>query len=227
MTLDTWTGLKADVANWLNRGDLTASIPTFITLAEAQMAREFVSGVKKGRPIPRRLKSRSDVIIDVADEYISVPPRFQSPITFMLEGAPPIVLDYLDPLTLLAAKRAARHTGKPPRFYTVLGDELQIYPVADIAYTGEIFFASRVTPLSAENESNWVLQDHPDAYLYGALMQAAPYLKDDPRLAVWGGLFNAAVSAICDADPMPTSKAKLSSGIPHAGCAGYSISSDE
>ena len=36
MALDgTYAGLKASVADWLNRADLTAVVPDFITLAEA------------------------------------------------------------------------------------------------------------------------------------------------------------------------------------------------
>jgi hypothetical protein len=44
--------------------------------------------------------------------------------------------------------------------------------------------------------SNWILRDHPDAYLYGALLQAAPFLRDDERIAVWGGLFERAIDGI-------------------------------
>lgn len=39
MALTTYTALKASVADWLNRTDLTAAIPDFISLAEAQMER--------------------------------------------------------------------------------------------------------------------------------------------------------------------------------------------
>jgi hypothetical protein len=32
--------------------------------------------------------------------------------------------------------------------------------------------------------------------LYGTLKQTAPFLKDDARLAVWSGLFDAALAAL-------------------------------
>ena len=38
MALTTYTELKAAIADWLNRSDLTSQIPDFITLAEAEMA---------------------------------------------------------------------------------------------------------------------------------------------------------------------------------------------
>src|SRR5205085_11367804 len=38
-TPQTYTGLQSSVANWLNRSDLTALIPDFITLAEERLNR--------------------------------------------------------------------------------------------------------------------------------------------------------------------------------------------
>ena len=40
MALTTFAELKASIADWLNRSDLTTVIPDFITLAEHQMERE-------------------------------------------------------------------------------------------------------------------------------------------------------------------------------------------
>ncbi len=42
-----------------------------------------------------------------------------------------------------------------------------------------------VPALSDANTSNWLLACAPDAYLYGALLESAPYIKDDERIAVW------------------------------------------
>jgi hypothetical protein len=41
MALDTFAGLKTTIADYLNRDDLTAIIPTFITLAEAKLNRKL------------------------------------------------------------------------------------------------------------------------------------------------------------------------------------------
>lgn len=49
------------------------------------------------------------------------------------------------------------------------------------------------TALSGNNPSNWILSSHPDVYLYGALVEASPYLSDDARVAVWGQLYATAV----------------------------------
>ena len=45
------------------------------------------------------------------------------------------------------------------------------------------------------NAANWLLTMAPDLYLYGALMEAAPYLKEDGRIQTWAaGLSNALAS---------------------------------
>ena len=40
---ETWTELKASVAEWLNRSDLTSKIPEFIALAERKFNRIIVT----------------------------------------------------------------------------------------------------------------------------------------------------------------------------------------
>jgi len=40
------------------------------------------------------------------------------------------------------------------------------------------------------------LSKHPDAYLYGSLVHSAPYLKDDDRIGIWAGLFDAIIQDI-------------------------------
>ena len=53
-----------------------------------------------------------------------------------------------------------------------------------------------VTPLSDLNTSNWLLAAHPDVYLYGALVEASPYLMEDERTSIWAQLYAAAISTL-------------------------------
>ena len=98
MALDTYTGLKASVADFLNRGDLASAIPDFITLAEAQMTRRFAGRMRQGLPAPRRLVQRADTAIAAGTEYVAAPANFHGPIEFVLGGT--LVLDYLDSTNL-------------------------------------------------------------------------------------------------------------------------------
>ena len=214
MALDgSYGGLKASIADFLNRGDLASAIPDFITLAEAQMARRLVARAGQGLAVPRRLVRRADAAVAQGAEYVPVPGDMLGPLDFMLQAASPIELDYLDPANL-AWRKVLAHWSGAPKFYTVVGGELQLYPVADQAYVGELVYLARTPALSDAAPANWILQDHPDAYLYGALVQSAPYLRDDARAEVWGTLFTAALDDMCNADPMPTDKSHLRTSLP-------------
>ena len=64
------------------------------------------------------------------------------------------------------------------------------YP-GDYAIAG--IYYQRYTILNASSPTtNWFTSNAPDVLLYGALLEAAPFLKDDPRLVVWAEMFKAA-----------------------------------
>ena len=44
------------------------------------------------------------------------------------------------------------------------------------------------------NDPNWLLTIAPDLYLYGALLESAPYIKEDGRIQTWGLGFTSALS---------------------------------
>jgi hypothetical protein len=62
--------------------------------------------------------------------------------------------------------------------------------------------------LSVSNASNWILARHPDVYLYGSLLQAAPYLRDDERVGLWAPLYAQAIEDMLIQD----SRAAVSQG---------------
>ena len=76
----------------------------------------------------------------------------------------------------------------------MVGTEIEVYPSPDTSYTGEIIYYSKVPALSDSNTTNWLLTLSPDIYLYGTLIQSAPYLRDDERTAVWATLYTRMVS---------------------------------
>jgi len=176
------------------------------------MARRFVGRVRQGLPIPRRLVLRSDASVPSGAEFVAVPADFFGPVDIVLKGSPEIVLDYLDPTNFQQWKEANNLVGHVPQFYTVVGGEFQIFPLTDKAYTAELTYIQRLAAVSSA--TNWILTDYPDAYLYGALVQSAPYLRDDARTAMWGTLFTAALDDICNTDPMPADKSTLRTEFP-------------
>jgi hypothetical protein len=188
MALDgTYTGLQASVADWLNRSDLTSQIPDFITLAHADLNQ---------RLRVRQMVTRTS--ITVASELMALPADFLAPISLSLTGYP--VLYGIDPAAMADQKfLAANATGRPTSF-CLEGGQVEFGPAPGGAYAGLLVYYAAIPTLGLSNPGNWLLSTAPGAYLYGALTQSAPFLKDDARLATWGQLYLEAVQALQAAD---------------------------
>ncbi|MDA0313536.1 MAG: hypothetical protein O3C65_15105 [Proteobacteria bacterium] len=52
------------------------------------------------------------------------------------------------------------------------------------------------TALADDADTNWLLANAPDVYLYGAMLEAMPYLRNDARLPVWAELYAGAVDGL-------------------------------
>ena len=185
MAITTYDELKASIANWLNRDDLTAVIPDFISLAEAKMDREVRHWY---------MEKRSTASLD--SQYSATPPDFVEIIRFQITSGGTKPLQLISQEQLLEQKAARNNTSGSPSYYAFTAGEIEIFPVPDGSYDVELYYYSSIPPLTDSNTSNWVLQDYQDAYLYGALIHSAPYLKDDNRTQVWVALYQSAIDAI-------------------------------
>lgn len=181
MALSTYSELKSSVADWLNRSDLTSAITDFVSLAEAQMERKLRT---------RQMLVRATATVDT--EYAAVPTDFLESKSFKLNTNPVTALGFetIDSLDNLAANYSS---ASKPLFFSVVGGQFRFLPVPDSSYTGELAYYAKLSKLSSTNTTNWLLTAAPDAYLYGTLMQAAPYLQDDARITTWSALYATAL----------------------------------
>lgn len=182
MAITTYTELKSAVADWLNRTDLTTRVPDFITIGEAE--------------IRRRLRDMARATATVSSEYSEVPTDFGSVITFDLNTSPPQPLEYLSPDQFTMDGPIWSGTTGQSLYYTIVAGEFRFMPVPASSYTARLTYWRKITPLAADVATNWVLDDHPDVYLYGALQASAPFLKDDSRAAMWGQMFETALQGV-------------------------------
>jgi hypothetical protein len=191
MALTTYTELKASLADWLNRSDLTSVIPDFISLAEAQMERQLRT---------RQMIVRATASFAAAAEYGTVPDDFLEVKSIKLDTNPVTSLTFqtIDSLDQLS-NTTYLSSGKP-LYFTVVGNQFRLLPIPDGAYTAELVYYSKLTKLSASVATNWLLTQAPDVYLYGSLLQAAPYLQDDARISVWSSLYLAGLDQLQVAD---------------------------
>ena len=75
----------------------------------------------------------------------------------------------------------AGSTGMPQSYY-ISGDTVTFYPTADSDYSVGYIYFQKIPALSDSNTTNWLLTFAPDVYLYGAVLEAAAYVKDAQRL---------------------------------------------
>ena len=189
MSYTSYTDLKTSVANYLGRSDLTSIIPDFISFAEIRMARELRT---------RKMLSSATSAFTAGDAKVALPSDFLQIRDLYVQGNPRFPVTYLSPSAFTRNARAD-DSGKPV-FYTTLAAEFMFAPIPDSAYTLEILYYAKPTVLSASNASNVFLANYADALLYASLLEAQPYLMDDPRIQTWGDLYGRAVKNIVESD---------------------------
>ena len=189
MALVNYSDLKTSIADWLNRSDLTSVIPDFISLAEASFNKEIRN---------RKMIKRATATID--SQYSAVPADWLQTVDFVVEANPVVTLEFITTEQLDKLRKTFTTSGTP-KFYTIVGQELEVLPVPDSAtLTGEITYYSKIPNLTNANPTNWLMNSSPDIYLYASLLQSAPYLVDDARIPVWASLYQKLVKDLEIAD---------------------------
>jgi hypothetical protein len=185
MSIGTYSQLQSAVADFLNRDDLTAVIPTFIRLAEARFNRDLRTW---------RQETRSEAQLD--GQYSALPTDFAQPIRLQLLDAFTGEVAPISTSQMLQMRGDQNDRTGRPTHYAVTAQGLELFPTPDGTYDASLVYYAKIPALSDSATSNWLLTEAPDVYLYGTLLHAAPYLKDDQRLVVWESLHAAAVVAL-------------------------------
>jgi hypothetical protein len=189
----TYSDLQSAVTEYLARDQdttLIARIPTFIQFAEAKFNREL---------FVRQMEARSTTTVNTLSsepEFISLPTDFQSMRRIRLsnvEGKP--TLEYKSPAGLDAYRLSIDNVANQPAFFTIFGTEIELAATPNDAFQIEMVYRQNVPPL-ATNSTNWLLSMAPDLYLYGALLESAPYLKEDSRIQTWVAGFSNALASL-------------------------------
>ena len=180
MAIDTYTNLQTAVENWLARDDLTSRVPEFIALAEAKFNRTLIHP---------RMETRSTTSVDTSDdepEFLSLPTGFQSMRRIRLSGVTGKPrLQFMSQTQIDDYRYSIDNVTDQPVYFTIMGDEIELAPTPNEDYEIEMIYRTNI-PALASNSTNWLLTLAPDLYLYGALLESAPYTADDARIGVWG-----------------------------------------
>lgn len=196
----TFTTLVEDIADELNRSDADtiASIPRFINYAELVLCNavenvgyeEIVNG------------------FFLAGNYAYPKPgRWRTHLSFSVGSGAGFNTKNL--LELRTREFIEMYTPNPtdatqfglPLFYADYGyNNYYIGPTPDQAYPFEISYIQLPVPLSVINQTNWFTDFAPDLIFYGALLQSAPFLRDQERIAEWKDFYKSSLDAINNRD---------------------------
>lgn len=186
-----YASLQVAVTEYLARDQdatLIARIPTFVQLAEAKFNRQL---------FVRQMEQRSTALVDNGSsepEFVSLPGDFQSMRRVRLSGvAGKPGLEFKSGAQIDEYRFGTSDVAGQPRYFTVFGDEIEIAPTPDGTYTIEMVYRRSIPSLAA-HDTNWLLALAPDLYLYGALLESAPYIKEDGRIQTWGLGFTSALN---------------------------------
>jgi hypothetical protein len=177
--ITNYATLQTEVANVLNRDDLTTDIPLFIQLAESRLNRDMRA----------RLFSTLNPFA-VSNAETSLPADF-----YELQSVEHVGATYFGSLRILSQNeygeelgRTAGTAGVPVACLPVqdaAGSRLLCAPNPDTSYSLRVQYWAKITPLTTSNNTNRMLTNHPDIYLYASLAETAPFLKDDERIQLW------------------------------------------
>ena len=190
MALTTYTELKASIADFLNRDDLTTVIPDFITLAESQINRDVRHW---------KMEARSSGQQSAADEYMQIPADWVETIRLHLTGSGTSAVNLISRDAMADKRASAEDVSGTPVYYTHADGQFQLYPTPSDDTDFELLYIQKLDVLSGSNADNWLLLEAPDVYLYGALIHSAPYLVEDERVAIWAQMYSASVARLNEA----------------------------
>tara|TARA_B100001059_G_scaffold212780_1_gene228083 strand:- start:1371 stop:2015 length:645 start_codon:yes stop_codon:yes gene_type:complete len=180
-----YSELKTNIANYLNRSDLTSQMDMFIDSVEGELNRRI-----RTKEMIKRATATADA------QYLSLP-------TDWLEGVNvEIASNNFSPLfqqsieSLDVYRKSINNSTGQPVYYAFVDSTMELCPTPDSSYTLQLTYYAKVDALSDTNTSNFVLANHQDVYLYGALKHASIYLMEDDRVAMFSALFEKALEEI-------------------------------
>ena len=170
MAITTYATLVDAIVDRMNDAALETYAPEFIQMAEAMFNRRLNNLDMEGTAtIP------AEAVIPLPTDY---------------KGVRSLHLDDHGPLTQLSPvdfqTRWADDSEAQPENFAIFGGVINLGPAPDTTYTVTMTYLRTLTGLSASSTTNWLLEAHPDLYLYGCLLHAEFRGWNDERLPVIG-----------------------------------------
>jgi hypothetical protein len=185
----TYDSLTSTVLQYLERSDaaVVEAIPTFITLCEFEIAQEIKTLGQL---------TIADATMTPSNPVLAKPARWRKTVSMSVKNGTtmqPVLVRKFEYLKNYWP--TVTQTGTPLFYADTDYEHWYLAPTPDQAYDFEVLYYERIAPLSSTNQTNWLTQYAPNAMLYGTLLQAMPFLKNDSR-AIFQQKYTEAIQAL-------------------------------
>jgi len=186
----TYDSLVDDITTYLERTDAQtiAKIPQFIMFAEQIIASEI-------KFLGNLVVVTSTMTQD--ENIIPKPSRWRKTVSMNVSVAgvrQPVLLRTYEYLREYWPDQTK--TDIPKYFGDYDYDHWLVVPTPSSGYTYEVLYYERNQPLDSSNQSNWFTEYAPQALLYGSLLQAMPFLKNDERIPMWQAQYDKIIAVL-------------------------------
>jgi hypothetical protein len=190
----TYASLVDDISTYLERNDQATldKIPQFIMFAEQVIASEikFLGNL-----------TVADGTMTANDPVLDKPARWRKTVSFNVTVAGerfPVFLRKYEYLREYWPDDT--QTGVPAFYCDYDYTHWLVAPTPATNYSFQVLYYERNQPLDSANQSNWFTQYAPQALLYGSLLQAMPFLKNDERIPVWAAMYDKSIALLKQED---------------------------
>lgn len=183
MAFDSYNDLVAEIAEELDRDDLSSTIPKWVARAETYLSKKV------------RLVDGEQTVTDnfvPSQDYIDLPAGFKRPIQFEIPVNSLVRQVNIVSWDKWSDVRSNISGNTYPLAAAYLGRRMYLAPTPKTANEYRLIYYGKPAPLATAG-TNDLLEMGGDALYYTALVYSAPFLADDERLPVWINLRDDAV----------------------------------
>lgn len=191
MSIANYSDLQSAVINWMNNSVLSAYSADLIMLGQSRIFRKL------------RIKAMETALnVTIADTTAPLPSDYLELKNAYVNSNPTRKLKRSTPDALYEMYPVVSWQLGIPGFIARVGEVFMFAPTPDSDYVIKGIYYAQPTFLSVDNPTNYYSANTPDLLLFAALAEAAPFLQDDARVALWEAKYQTIFKDIQNADKM-------------------------
>lgn len=206
-TTVNFTSLTTDVTRYLQRGGSATTDPIVFD----QIPR-LINGAERKLAQVLKILGQIEVLTSVVglqsgNPYITKPDRWRKTVSMTYgtgtdkNNRKQLFERSYEYCQAYWPNRATTDVNNPPEFYSDVDyQHWFVSPTPDQDYPSELVLYMQPPLLDAVNQTNFWTDYASNALLYGALLEATPFLKDDTRIQTWGTFWQGEIASLSGQD---------------------------